>query len=272
MATSIKLLAAFAAGSVFATGTLASSLVEDILPEHVPTLVGGAVGAIPDYLGSDDYFVGIAPIVRYQLPDSRRYIQVFTNELNINLLDSASWAAGPVANLNLGRTDVKDKVVKHMEEVDPRVEYGAFVRYQSVDASNPRNRWNLSLTGMTRDASYRLRATAQIFRQVSPTIDMNLGVGAWYGDKDANNSAVGINAGNRGTSGLPDFVADAGINQYFVNLGGVMYLNREWALVGGLKYAHVPAGGDKPGSSPMIEDRGDNDMWVGGVGVIYMMW
>jgi MipA family protein len=266
------LMSLVALGVLSSAPARADAVLDSLMPEHVPFVVGGGVGFVPDYLGADETWVGVAPMVRYQQTGTQRFAMLFINEFNVNVLDDANWAAGPVANLNLGRQNIKDDVVKRMEEVDPRFEYGAFVRYQQVDPSNARNRWAVNLTGMARDESKRYRLGVQAFRQVSMAVDVAVGGGVWYGNEAANNAAVGIGPANRGTSGLADFSSDAGFNQIFANVGAVVYLSKQWAVIGGLKYAHIPTGGHKPGSSPMVKERGTNDLLAGGLGVTYLMW
>ena len=45
----------------------------------------------------------------------------------------------------------------------------------------------------------------------------------------------GVNPQNVGTSGLPFFKAENGVNEYYVTLGGLMYFSRNWLGVAGLR-------------------------------------
>jgi outer membrane protein len=276
MKASIKKLSLAVACVVSAGSAGASGMMEAMMPDHAPNLIGVAVGSVPDYLGSDDNTVGVAPMARYQFKGSNRYVVLMANEVDLNLLDSESWRAGPVLNYSFGREDVDDSVVERMEDLDDVLEYGAFVQYVAVDPHNKRNRVTLGLTGLTNsedgNEGYRVRLAGQLFRQVSQTVDLNLGAGMWYADEDWNNYYFGVNAGNVGTSGLPFYSADGGVNQYFANASAIVYLSKNWAMAAGVRYSNIA---DDAGDSPLVEGvagRGSQDQWIAGVGITYLSW
>jgi outer membrane protein len=276
MKASIKKLSLAVACVVSAGSAGASGMMEAMMPDHAPNLIGVAVGSVPDYLGSDDNTVGVAPMARYQFKGSNRYVVLMANEVDLNLLDSESWRAGPVLNYSFGREDVDDSVVERMEDLDDVLEYGAFIQYVAVDPHNKRNRVTLGLTGLTNsedgNEGYRVRLAGQLFRQVSQTVDLNLGGGMWYADEDWNNYYVGVNAGNVGTSGLPFYSADGGVNQYFANASAIVYLSKNWAMAAGVRYSNIA---DDAGDSPLVEGvagRGSQDQWIAGVGITYLSW
>ena len=68
-------------------------------------------------------------------------MQLFANELSLNLVDSQKYRFGPVINYHFGRdSDVEDDVVRQMRDIDGTVELGVFGDIAWVDAANPRNR------------------------------------------------------------------------------------------------------------------------------------
>lgn len=276
MKVSIKKLGLAATCLLSGGSAFASGMMEAMMPDHAPNLIGLAVGSVPDYLGSDDNTVGVAPMARYQFKGSERFIMLMANELDVNLLNSQSWRAGPVLNYSFGREDVDDSVVERMKDLDDVLEYGAFVQYISVDPQNRRNRWSVNLTGLTNsedgNEGYRVRLAGQYFQQVRQSVDMNLGAGMWYADEDWNNYYFGVNAGNVGTSGLPFYTPGDDINQIFANASAIFYLSKNWALAAGVRYANIA--GDA-GDSPLVEGtggRGSQDQWIAGVGVTYLSW
>ena len=118
--------------------------------ENVPTVIGVGVAMVPDYRGSDDYTIGVAPLLRYTFKGTNRYVSVVANELSINLLNNPMFRFGPVLNYNFGRDDdVDDRVVKHMDEIDGTVEAGVFADYAWIDPQNPRNRFLVGVTVLT---------------------------------------------------------------------------------------------------------------------------
>lgn len=270
------------ASFMLAGSASAGGMMDALMPDNAPSVVGLAAGVVPDYQGSDDYTAGVAPMARYQFKDSNRHVLLMANELSLNLVNSPSWRAGPVLNYSFGRKDVEDDVVDRMDTLDGFLEYGAFVQYVSVDPDNPRNRWSVGLTGLTNSRSgnegHRIRLGAQYFHQVRPAVDINLGVGMWYADGDWNDYYFGVNAGNIGNANvgnpdpLPFHSADGGVNQVFANIGAIVYLSKNWALAGGLRYSNIP--GDA-GDSPLVagaNGRGSEHQWVGGIGVTYLAW
>jgi outer membrane protein len=250
-------------------------MMEAMMPDHAPNLIGLAVGSVPDYLGSDDNTVGVAPMARYQFKGSNRFVVLMANEVDLNLLNSESWRAGPVLNYSFGREDVDDSVVERMKDLDDVLEYGAFVQYAAVDPHNRRNRVTLGLTGLTNsedgNEGYRVRLAGQYFRQVSERVDLNLGLGMWYADEDWNDYYFGVNAGNVGTSGLPFYSADGDVNQYFANASAIVYLSKNWALAAGVRYANIA--GDA-GDSPLVEGVAGRGSQTSGlrVGLTYLIW
>jgi MltA-interacting protein MipA len=111
------------------------SILAEVLPEGNFIAVG--VGPYPDYIGSDDYTIGAAPLIRYQYW-GKRELSLIGNTLSVNLLDAGGWRLGPSGILRFGRSGVEDKVVDRVHEVDPSLDLGGFVGYTWV-GDDPRN-------------------------------------------------------------------------------------------------------------------------------------
>jgi len=242
--------------------------------ENVPTVIGVGVAMVPDYRGSDDYTIGVAPLLRYTFKGTNRYVSVVANELSINLLNNPMFRFGPVLNYNFGRDDdVDDRVVKHMDEIDGTVEAGVFADYAWIDPQNPRNRFLVGVTVLTdvgdESDGTRGRFNARYWHQVAKAVDIFLVGGLWFVDSDWNDTYFGVNADNVGTSGLPFYDADSGLNEYFLGAGGLVYLSKNWALSGGVRYSRLSGDAE---DSPIVDDRGDANQWIAGLGVAYLMW
>jgi outer membrane protein len=242
--------------------------------ENVPTVIGVGVATLPDYRGSDDYTIGVAPLLRYTFKGTNRYISVVANELSINLLNNKTWRLGPVLNYNFGRDDdVDDSVVKDMDEIDGTVEAGLFLDYAWIDPQNPRNRFLAGVAVLTdvgnESDGTRGRFNMRYWRQVAKAADIFLTGGLWIVDSDWNDTYFGVNADNVGTSGLPFFEADSGLNEYFVGVGGLVYLSKNWAMAGGVRYSRLSGDAE---DSPIVDDRGDANQWIAGLGLAYLLW
>lgn len=242
--------------------------------ENMPNIIGMGVGALPDYRGSDDYTWGVAPSFRYTLPGQERYIELVGNELKINLLDSEKFRFGPLVNYTFGRDDdVEDTQVSRMQEIDDTVELGAFADFVLMRSENLRDRFIVGVkffqdVGNESDG-FRANINARYWKMVAKPVDINISVGAYYQNDDWADHYFGVNADNVGTSGLPFFTADGGVNEYYAILGGVFYLSKNWILAAGVRGSVIA--GD-PADSPIVDQRGDSTQWIGGIGIGYAFW
>lgn len=246
----------------------------DLDLENVPTVFGVAVGTFPDYRGSDDYTFGVAPMFRYTFNGQERYIQLLANELTVNILDDDMIRFGPLANYHFGRTDdVDDPYVSRMKEIDDTIELGAFADIIWTLSKDRRHRFivGAKLYQDVGDESdgFRANVGARYWLPVAKPFDFNASVGAIYQNDDYANHYFGVNADNVGTSGLPFFAADGGVNEYYMVLGGLFYLNKNWIVSAGVRGSVIS--GD-PADSPIVDQRGDSTQWIGGIGVGYAFW
>lgn len=239
--------------------------------ENVPTVVGAVVGVLPDYRGSDDYSFGIAPFFRYTFEGQLRYVQLMGNELTVNLLNTENFRLGPLVNYHFGRDDdIEDEKVSQMEEIDNTVEAGLFADYVWTDPNEMRHRFlvGAKLYGDVGGESdgFRTNISARYWHPVAKPVDLNLSAGFIYQDDDYADHYFGVNTENVGTSNLPLFTAEGGVNEYYVVVGGIVYLSKNWLLSGGVR-ASVIAG--DPADSPIVDQQGDSTQWIAGFGVGY---
>jgi outer membrane protein len=242
--------------------------------ENVPTIIGLGVGTLPDYRGSDDYTFGVAPFFRYTLQKQERYVQLLGNELTINLVDDDMFRFGPLANYNFGRDDsVDDPQVSRMKEIDDTVELGAFADIVWANPSDRRQRFILGAklfqdVGDESDG-FRANFSARYWQPVATPVDLNISAGFIYQDDDYADHYFGVHADNVGTSGLPFFTADGGVNEYYVVVGANVFLSKNWILGVGVRGSVIA--GD-PGDSPIVDQRGDSTQWIAGIGIGYALW
>jgi len=246
----------------------------DLDMENVPNVFGVAVGAVPDYRGSDDYTFGIAPIFRYTFQGREQYIQLLANELTVNLLNDKMFRVGPLLNYHFGRTDdVDDELVSRMKEIDDTIEAGAFADIVWADAQERRKRFIIGakLYQDVGDESDGLRAniSARYWQPAAKPLDLGICVGAIYQDDDYSDHYFGVNADNAGASGLPFFTAEGGVNEYYMVVSTIFYLNKNWLLSAGIRGSVIS--GD-PADSPLVDQRGDSTQWIGGLGIGYAFY
>jgi len=112
-----------------------------------PNFVGLGVGAYPDYFGSDDAAVGVAPIGRISL-GGNRFARLLVNDFRVNLLDDPNWQLGPVGLWRFGREDVDDGAVRKVHEIDQSFDLGLFGGYVWRDPREIRRQAGVSGWGL----------------------------------------------------------------------------------------------------------------------------
>ena len=166
---SLSLLAIFIM-SIMAAPALAQEGLVLIPPESIPDHVGGGAGFAPDYIGSDDYFIGGLPVAR--ISRGHRYLQLLGNSLYGNVLDAGRFEFGPVGVYRFGRGDVDDQIVSRLSEIDDTIDLGLFAGAELLGLSDPRKRLWTGISaqhdilgkhqGYTVDVTARLRATIAV--------------------------------------------------------------------------------------------------------------
>ena len=239
--------------------------------DNVPNVVGIGAGMFPDYIGSDDYQAGAAPFFRWTFTGTERYLQLWVTELSFNVLNHPSVAFGPVLNYRFGRDDeVDDDVVQEMEEIDDTVEAGMFVSWVWKEANNPRHRFIVSgevLADIGGEYDgWTAMASARYWLPVSKPIDLLFGVGGNYGNSQYMNKYFGVSRTDHELTGLPQFHADGDIRDLNATIAGVFHFSEQWHLGVGFKYMGLMSDAS---DSPIVDDRGDSNQFVYGLGVAY---
>ena len=255
---------------LFASGAMAAGMDSPFIIDNVPQVFGVGVGMIPDYLGSDNYTVAAAPFLRYTFAGTERYIQFNVTELSFNLINSPNWVLGPVVNYRPGRDDVEDDKVDDMDKIDDTFDVGITAGYVWRDKANPRHRLVTNLTYyMDAGDVYRgwiVSAGARYWLQISKPMDMQIGVGANYGNSQYMNTYFGVNSDDARDSGLKKFTADEGFRDVNAQLALVFHFSKSWHVGAGIKYFYLT---EDAGDSPIVDDRGDANQLVGGLGIAY---
>ena len=239
--------------------------------ENVPNVVGVGVAMVPDYPGSDDYMVGAAPFFRLTLPKSEYYLRLMATDLQANIIDHPWFRLGPALNYRFGRNDnIEDSVVKHMKEIDGTIEAGAFVGIELVDKDNPRQRF-LSQVEFLSDVGgkyqgYNVSLTASYWFPVHKAIDLTFGGGITYTDDNYTETYFGVDNEDHVRTGLPVFKAQGGFTMARLNAAAVLHLSESWHLAAGAQWRPLL---DDAADSPIVEDRGDKNQWIYGLGAAY---
>jgi MipA family protein len=242
----------------------------EVVSPDVRNFAGLAFGMTPDYLGSDDYTIGIAPAFKWHFDGSERYVRLLATELSINLINSRTWQFGPAGNYRIGRSDVDDEVVDRLRDIDSGVELGVFGGWTWISPNDERHRFNASLHFLHDVSSnhdgYIVAGSTRYWVPVHRGVSLTLGVSTTYGSGDYMDTFFSIDGENSARSGLPLFGASSGMRDVRISPGVVYSFSPKWHLGAGLIYSRLLSDAE---SSPVVATRGSADQFFGGVGLIY---
>lgn len=257
----------------FLSGMFNSSHAQDspFIIEEMPNVIGVAVGALPDYVGSNDYTFGVAPFARVTLGSTERYFLLNVTELYFNIIDDPVMRFGPVVNYRFGRDDdVEDPIVKKMKNIKGAFEAGAFIGFDWKFHNDRRHRLvadaqvlfdvNKAYKGINGTIS------ARYWRPFGPRFDGVLGAAIQLADNRYVNKYFGVNETDSALSGLPFYKASGGVNNFKIFPGVVMHLSPQWHLAAGFRYMRLTGDAE---NSPVVSIRGSADQWVAGLGAAY---
>ncbi len=237
---------------------------------EIRNYVAGAVGIVPDYMGSDDYTIGAAPAGLMKFGNSDRYARLLVTELSVNVIDSRVWNFGPVLNYRLARDDVDDDAVDLMRDIDGTIEAGVLGGWTWIGDDDPRHRFNVSAevlydVGDTHEG-YIVSVGARYFQPVTLPLTLSIGATATYGSDDYMQTYFGIDSDNAARSGLSQFSAGGGLRDVRIPIMAIYSLSPNWHVTGGLVYSRLL---DDASDSPIVDDRGSSDQLFAGLGVAY---
>jgi outer membrane protein len=234
-----------------------------------PNFAGVGIGSYPDYLGSDEQAVGVAPIARISL-GGNRFARLMVNDLRINLLDHSNWQFGPAAVYRFGREDVDDRVVSKVREIDDSLSLGAFGAYLWRDPAEFRRQagvggWALGdVSGAYGGWTAGLNAFAM--EPVARMVSVAGGAALTYASENYMDEYFGVTAADSLASGLPVYTPGGGLRDVRAWLTALVHLGPQWHIGAGVMYSRLV--GDAA-DSPLVADRGSKNQWVYGVGGIY---
>lgn len=243
----------------------------NIVIDNMPRVLGVGVGIVPDYEGSDDYTWGVAPFAKFKLENHEQYLLIKAYELQVNLIDHPWFRLGPSLNYRWGRDDdVEDHYVKKMKEIDGTVEAGGWIGAEFTDNDNPRKRFLASVDFLTDVANehdgYTISGNIRGWYPVCKMVDAGLGFTMVYASDNYMETYFGVDKKDSQRSGLPVFDAESGVKDIRINPVLVMHLNMNWHVAAGLQYRRLL---DDADDSPVVDDRGSSNQWIGGLGLAY---
>ena len=231
-----------------AISALALLAAPALATEHT---VGLGFGSAPDYEGSEDY-QSVPMVMLRGNYDSGRSFTLMGPNLRVNVVPSRSYKFGPVFNYRQGRDDVDNNRVDAMKDIDGAFEAGV---YGAIDINNVLLGAEV-LTDVSNEHDGMLSKVSIGYRwKAAPSLMIIPNLFTTYADSDYMDTYFGVNAGNRGTSGLPDFKADSGFKDYGVNLAVDYTPWEHWGISGVLAYSVLL---NDAKDSPIVDMVGDD--------------
>lgn len=234
-----------------------------------PNFVSLGIGAAPDYLGSNDYFVGAAPAINLDLGPAR--FKMLGNWAMLDVLNDANWTLGPAAILRFGRTDVDDAVVSQLGNIDNTIELGVSFGYEFIAEDNPFKRLAIGVdlvhdVGGVHD-DFVINAFARgIYPLPWRGGAAALALGMTVVGDDYADTYFSVSPGQAALTGLSSFSATGGDRDLRGGIGLFQSLSKNWHVGAGVLYGRML--GDA-GSSPIVSDRGSRNQFIFGLGVAY---
>jgi outer membrane protein len=251
---------------LFAGSVSADTQFLSLAPTYIPSYFGLGVGSYPDYFGSDNNIVGIAPFGRYSFGE-QRYVALEVNYATANLIEDRNWRFGPAGMWRFGREDVDDDVVDSLPDIDGSLELGFFGGYETV-GSDPRDRWTLSGSfthGVTGDNDgYTVAASLRRWIPVGRFSAFGLAIGTTYGSSDYMDTYFSVDTRGATDSGLAVFDAGAGVRDVRVTAIFMQPISEKWVIGAGILYSRLM---NDAADTPIVSQRGDRDQIAFGIAI-----
>lgn len=240
-------------------------------PTYLPSYAGLGVGFAPDYIGSNDYRFGAAPVARWSR--GHRSADLIANFARVNLLDHPNWRIGPAGTLRLRRGDVADPVVDRLPSIGATVELGGFVAYSVDVGDDPRQRFAASAS-VTQDVlgeheGFVAALSVRKWLPVGRFGALGLALGTSYASADYTDTYYSVTPAGAAASGLRLFEAGAGMRDVRATAVFVQPLSKTFVVGVGALYGRML--GDAA-DSPIVAERGSRDQFIVGVGAGFLFW
>ena len=255
----------------------AVDLVTDLdVPEQAETATAGrtvytlglGIAFAPDYEGSQDYHA--VPLWNLRVgnlyhPDT--FLQVLGPTLRSNLLPNDHWRLGVSGRYQPDYDNVDNSKVQDLKDTDAVGLLGVtagydFLAEQGRDLAVELDAQFDALHGNGGVLTPRLRWQAPLNQQVV----VGAAVSATWGSEDYMGNRFSINAGEAARSGLDEYDADSGVKNALVTGTATYRFTEAWSLTGIAAYSRLFS---QAADSPIVDDEGDENQFVGGLLVNY---
>jgi len=225
--------------------------------------VGLGVGAVPDYLGSQNYKAAFIPYFNAPL-GANLYVRLQGTTLDANLLGDKTWFLGPVVQYRPDPfNNVKNNHVDHLNGPGSAINVGGFLGAQfeawdlrlQVVADTKGNQGMLTTLGGGYTVAF------------DPTRKLRLGLQTSYGSDEYMSAYFGISSANANRSSLKQYDADAGFRDVSLNARFTYDWTRDWTFRADAMYMRLV--GNAADSPVASGDVGSKNQFSGVLSAIY---
>ncbi len=254
-------------GEVIAITDTITDITDAVLPGVTNIRLGLGPAISPEYEGSDDYDIGIKPLISFQYRD---LIVLDNNNIRINLFGadglfrSESFKAGPLLKVDFGRDESDSPDLAGMGDVGTGIELGLFASY-TIDQTRARIRWVQDVTGG--HSGMKFIGDIRTFIYKSDKLAVIGSVISTWADNDYMQSYFGVTVQQSQRSGMSEFNAGSGVKDATLALNANYSINNHWAFLANIGYSRLL--GDAK-NSPLVDVRGSADQFSAGVFAVYI--
>jgi outer membrane scaffolding protein for murein synthesis (MipA/OmpV family) len=254
---------------------LLTGLAAPAMAQSDPRISGFFVlGALssPEYQGSSDQRVG--PLVAARLSYDNYYIETATLSASIALRANVSpWSGiefGPVLGQRFGRSDIENKRVKLLGDIDDSTEAGVFMRLPFRDVLTSRDEAAIEVHyvhDVSSTASGGLLFFGGTYR-IDPINRLRLRAVALagYASDRYNQTFFGVTQAGAAASGLPEYKPSSGLRDMSLSLTANYVITGGWGINGVVSFKRLM--GDAA-DSPIVSREGDENQISFGLGLSY---
>jgi outer membrane protein len=235
----------------------------DLDSQDVTARVGLGLGWTPDYEGSNNYRFRAIPLIDI------RYKEVWRlngGQFTYSAFRSGDFEAGPLLNLNGGRSENTNKALEGLGDISTTLDVGFFARY-STKAMLISGDVRQAL-GAGRGMQIRLTAGHGIYK--SGNFAMGAGVRAKWLSGKAMQTSFGVTPEQSANSarGIEAYDANAGLSDISANLIGVYQLTPSVRMLGLVSVGTLLG---SAADSPLTGGGfGSSTQFLGGTGIQFL--